>query len=299
MRVGSSREPRGSPILVTGMPRSGTTWVARLLAEAPRTSLTGREPMNPRGRQYGLGGTLDGWARLTTPSVRQSLALRRAYAGRNPWVYSRYGSHQLAAWLPWVRLVVKDPFAVLSIPAIHQVTGAVAVVVYRHPGAALASYRRLGWAPDVCELAPIVEVLQQSGSLPGLPPPPDTGDEVSAMGWFWAALYSTALQDLSEAPGSVLVSHTELATGGARAHKALFDHLGLPWVQPRRKAATDRAAAAEVDQQALHNLHRAPAAVAEEWRASLTLDEIERIEGVTAQTREALEGSRLPLLAVP
>ena len=56
---------RGRPILVTGVPRSGTTWLARLLAGSPGTALAGREPMNPRGRQYALGGTLTGWARLS------------------------------------------------------------------------------------------------------------------------------------------------------------------------------------------------------------------------------------------
>ena len=46
------------PILVTGVPRSGNTWLARLLATSPGTAMAGREPMNPRGRQYALGGTL-------------------------------------------------------------------------------------------------------------------------------------------------------------------------------------------------------------------------------------------------
>lgn len=59
----SRRERRSGsaarPILVTGAPRSGTTWLAQMLATAPRTVLSGREPMNrgrepmkPHGRQY-------------------------------------------------------------------------------------------------------------------------------------------------------------------------------------------------------------------------------------------------------
>ena len=37
--------------------------------------------MNPRGKQYALGGTLDGWTRLTDPTPRQRLLLRAAYRG--------------------------------------------------------------------------------------------------------------------------------------------------------------------------------------------------------------------------
>lgn len=298
--VASLHEAGRGPILVTGMPRSGTTWVARLLAQAPGVSLTGREPMNPRGRQYGLGGTLKGWTRLTAPSSRQSFALRSAYAGLNPCVYSRYGRGQWAACLPWVRGVVKDPFALLSIPTIHRLTGAMAVVVYRHPGAALASYRRMGWRPDVSELAPIVEALLKSNPPSGVTPPPSRrGDEVNTMAWFWNVLYSTALHDLTHAPGSILVSHAELASGGIPAQMVVFDHLKLHWVQSKLEKQRDRKPQVAVDQEALHNLDRASGAVAEGWRESLTVDEVERIEDATSQTREALDRHRLPLASVP
>ena len=72
------------PILVTGVPRSGNTWLARLLARSPGTALAGREPMNPRGRQYALGKTLHGWTRLTEPTTRQRFLLRTRLPGLEP-----------------------------------------------------------------------------------------------------------------------------------------------------------------------------------------------------------------------
>ena len=72
------------PILVTGVPRSGTTWLARLLALSPGTALAGREPMNPRGRQYALGGSLDGWTRLTDPSPLPALPAALGVPGVEP-----------------------------------------------------------------------------------------------------------------------------------------------------------------------------------------------------------------------
>ena len=135
------------PILVTGVPRSGNTWLARLLALSPGTALAGREPMNPRGRQYALGGSLDGWTRLTDPSPYQRFLLRTAYQGWNPMVFSRFGARQWAGPLPHTRVVVKDPYALLSLRTVVAATGATPVLVYRHPGAVLASYRRVCVVP--------------------------------------------------------------------------------------------------------------------------------------------------------
>jgi hypothetical protein len=292
--------PARPPILVTGVPRSGTTWLARVLATADRVALTGREPMNPRGKQYGLGHTLDGWTRLEDPSPRQRWALRTAYRGLNPWLYSRYGRRQWAAPLPWIRLVVKDPFAMLSLPAVASVTGARVVLLYRHPGAVLASYRRMGWQPDLEELLPLIERLRASGSadilgeagLPAL----DRSSQPAAMGWFWGALYTMSLNDLATIPGSVVVSHEEVATGGLAVLASLFDALGLSRTRAtdleyERQAGQGTAAGARQ----LHNFDRSPTDVANAWRANLRSGELEAIEEATTCVRGRLHAARLPL----
>ena len=284
------------PILVTGVPRSGTTWLARLLAGAPGTALAGREPMNPRGRQYALGGSLPGWARLDELTAGQRRRLRLAYRGWNPWVYSRYGSRQWAGPLPRTRLVVKDPFAMLSIPAVVAATGSVPVLVHRHPGAVLASYRRMGWRPDLGELKAVVDVgnVPPDLVLPVVPDPADAS-EAEAMGVFWSVLHEIALADVAAAGTPlVVVSHQELAAGGAPAGRELAAALGLTWTAAMA-AELSKEAGGAASQERLHNFDRAPAQVAEEWRSRLTSDEIEAIEAVTDGTMRKLEAVRLPL----
>jgi hypothetical protein len=287
---------RRTPILVTGVPRSGTTWLARLLAAAPGTALAGREPMNPRGRQYALGGTLDGWARLTRLTPAQRRRLRLAYRGWNPWVYSRYGHRQWAGPLPHTRMVVKDPFAVLSIPAVAAATGARPVLVYRHPGAVLTSYRRMGWRPDLVELSSVVaEADLPYGATVPVVPGPDEVTPAEAMGVFWAVLHELALGDVAAAGTDIVVlSHEELAGGGSAAGHALADALGLRWTSAMRaelsKESSTRAASGR-----LHNFDRSPAQVAEEWRSKLTADEIRQIESVSASTRTKLSEVRFRL----
>jgi hypothetical protein len=289
------------PILVTGMPRSGTTWLARLLATAPGTALAGREPMNPRGRQYALAGTLDGWTELTSLSPRQRRALRRAYAGVNPFVYSRYGRRQWAAALPWTRLVMKDPFAILSVPVVVDATGATAVLLYRHPGAALASYRRMGWQPDLDELRPVLRAHRATHGTADRPDLPAPGQSSAAeeMGRFWSALYEIALDNARDLERLVIVSHEELAGGGEPAARRLFDALDLQLSPATRgelsREGPERASAPATGTKGLHDLDRAPAAVAGEWRRRLEPGEVETIEAVSRQTLADLDRDRLRL----
>lgn len=266
---------RDAPLLVTGMPRSGTTWLARLLASAPGVALTGREPMNPRGRQYALAGTLDGWTRLVAPTARQRGALRTSYSGLNPLVYSRYGHRQWAAVLPGTRLVVKDPFAMLSIPVVQELTNARPVLLFRHPGAALASYRRMGWSPDVSELTPIIDrFIEINGPTPGVARFPVGAGEVGAMAWFWNALYGIALSDVNRLDKDLVVlAHEDIAAGGERFAAELFRHLGLEWEPSVAQNLKATGGSRLVNENALHNFDRNPAQVAHEWEKKLAKGE--------------------------
>jgi hypothetical protein len=285
------------PILVTGVPRSGTTWLARLLTTSPGTALAGREPMNPRGRQYALGGTLRGWTRLLEPSRSQRLRLRSAYLGLNPWVYSRYGRRQWAAALPRTRIIVKDPFAMLSVPAVTGATRARTVLLYRHPGAILTSYRRMGWLPDLDELRPIVTAYnmskdQASPEIADLPAEGAVG-EAEAMGHFWNALYTIALDDLRRVPDALVVAHEEVARGGAPAGRRLFCELGLTWSKLTEEDLAVGDTPASADPRTLHNLERSPVEVAGAWRSKLSPADLSTIETVTEAVQMRLASARL------
>lgn len=287
------------PILVTGVPRSGTTWLARLLAHSPGTSLTGREPMNPRGRQYALGGTLGGWTRLLDPGPRQRFLLRSAYRGWNPMVYSKFGTRQGAAAWPGTRMIVKDPYAMLSMPAVAATTGALPVLVYRHPGAVLASYRRVTWQPRLDEVAAIASSPEVRALDLALPEVPDASNPVTAeeLGIFWSVLHELALADAVSC-GAVVVSHAELATGGEPAGRTLADRLGLAWSPAMSAELTKEASVASsgsVVATRLHNFDRSPAAVADEWRTLLSDSDTDAIEQVTADTLAKVHATRLRL----
>jgi hypothetical protein len=283
------------PVLVTGMPRSGTTWLARALSAATSSGLPGREPMNPRPGQFALGGTVDGWTELHHPTRTQVRILKRCFRGLEPRTYSRYGSSLLAAPLPWRTTVVKDPFALLAVPTIVACTGATPVVLYRHPGAVLASYRRMGWTANTDEIRRL-----QGGE--GAAPPVD---DVEAMAEVWTFLYQRVLEWLPEVPTAVLLSHSEVSRDSRSAIERLAGlcGLGAPHIPPPGDGARPPRGATrstpEVDRgdagPRLHSFDREPEEVVAGWRERLSPVEVERVEAVTAPVWQALESARTPL----
>jgi hypothetical protein len=252
--------------------------------------------MNPRGRQFALGGTLSGWTRLGDDvTTRQRRTLRRVYQGREPRVYSRYGVRQYSAALPQVRVIVKDPFALLSLPVVTEVTGAVPVVLFRHPGALLHSYRRMGWRPAVDENRRLGITARD------VPPPPSGADphQVEVMAWFWSACYDNVLDDLDRTPAAVLVDHAELATGGDPALSTVMTTVGIAGQrleQTRAHApATVLLGRRRSTKPTLHNFQRSASEVAEGWRETFTSREVELLDRLAGPTWAALRSRRLDL----
>lgn len=278
---------RRAPILVTGVPRSGTTWLARELARNRSCGLPGREPMNPRPGQFALGGTLQGWAALDPPTPRQVALLRRCYRGTELRTFSRYGAHQAAALLPWTHVIVKDPYALLSLPAIVRHTAAVPVLIYRHPGAVLQSYRRMGWRPSIAEIRTLAAGVSRTAD-----------DELSVMVEFWNFLHNSALKSLADVPDALVVSHAELAVSGRGGLEKLAVACGLSAVAAPTVKKNDRSAAAAEQPNIpapgrLHGFERQPEEVARGWRSQLDEEDVDRLEEETAETWQALEARRL------
>lgn len=284
-RVTSSADGvRPRPVLVTGVPRSGTTWLARLLALAPRTAMPGREPMNPHEGQFRLAGTLQAWSRLDEPTRRQRRALWRAYRGWEPRTYGRLGVRRWAAPLPWTTVVVKDPFALLALPTVMRTTSALAVLVFRHPAAVLASYRRMGWTPDLAE---IIDVEPSSATRA----PGHDADDVDQMAFFWSVCHQVALRPDRGAESVVCVSHEELTGRGEGAVRRLYAACGLTFGDRTAREVrswTSRRAAPSTSGDPLHVLDRSPEHAGSAWKHAVSTDDLARLEAATQPVRELL-----------
>ena len=244
--------------------------------------------MNPRRRQFALGGTLSAWTVLDEPDARQERLLRRCYRGLEPRILSKYGTAQLRAALPWRRTIVKDPFAMLSIPTIVRVTDCVPVVVFRHPGAVLVSYRRMGWSADT------EEMRRLPGAVP-TPRPRVTPRRCWTSGW--TCIAGCCLGG-TRWPRSI-VSHSEVSRGGRAAVQAVATACGLGVVPasgpPNAKATSPSAPEAG----ALHRFDRSPQEVAEGWRTVLDPAETSLLEQGAAEVWDELQERRLDVTVGP
>jgi hypothetical protein len=189
--------------------------------------------------------------------------------------------------------VVKDPFALLSLPLLSEVTDARPVVLFRHPAALLQSYRRMGWRPAVAEF------LGLGLTSPTVAPPTADTDAVTAMAWFWSACYGTVLEDLRAVTGALLVDHAELAKGGDSGLRTLLTACGIAVDRlsdaPGTALADRLPTRARSPKPTLHNFSRSATDVTEGWRGTLSTEETRRMEELTGPTWSALREARLDL----
>ncbi|MGJ3230761.1 MAG: hypothetical protein ACFE0P_03100 [Oceanicaulis sp.] len=233
-------------ILVTGAPRTGTTPVGNLLAAAPGAHAI-YEPWGPTGDRRFLDrfpifpsadtagpriqSFLDDLSQLKLKLKPQT---RPYHAHQSPFrraILAISGTRTLSS-LRAARfarrkktLIWKDPNAILALPDILD-RGIEVVVTVRPALAHAASYKRLGWSPDLADIYPryarrygpdflIEDTLGHAG------PPPAVGAAA-----LWRMAYSLVARQITQ-PNLSLVHSNALAKDEEGTYKALFGHLKL------------------------------------------------------------------------
>lgn len=300
-------QPR-TPILVTGLHRSGTTWVGRMLAASNAVRYL-HEPMNPTDGPRVMRGAIrhayhyicpenDGdfepairrmfsmrqrvWARIKAP--RPAADLRRLVAGGTPvWWKS----------LHLRRHLVKDPFALFSAPWFAERMGCRVVVVVRRPEGVIGSLKRMGWTFDHRHLLeqpllmrdhlePFRSDLERVAAAPN--------DVIAQGSLLWRIANQVVESYRRDCPQFHFVTHEELSLNPVAGFARLYDSLQLPFtgdVEQRIIAHCGNHNATEVQQRepgyglagyvtvnSQANLHQ--------WKRRLTPDEVSRVRRLTA-----------------
>lgn len=243
-----------SPILVTGAPRSGSTWLGNVLCLAPNVGFV-HEPFNPQCSMglcradfphYFMHVTEANEAPYCAP-IRDTLAwrfssgpeLRAIPARRKPrpprallrlardYAYFARMRHKGA------RMVVKDPIALFSADWFARRFGTKVAVIIRHPAGFVASMRAarfemnfdvLRRQPSLMEdrLAPFADEIHAAAATA-----PSSSIEANTL--FWRILHHHIDLLRHEHPDWVFVRHEDLARDPAGRFPALFAQLGLPF----------------------------------------------------------------------
>lgn len=287
-----------APVLLTGVPRSGTTWVGRVLT-ADSSVFELYEPFNPEGRDPVLlrnpARYLDADAPLVISeglrrAVQRMLALHLEVPRHIDIRRPRRLVRDLAQVPPLLvakarasTVVVKDPTAAHLAAWLHSEFGMRPVVLVRHPCGIAAGHLRMGWSG-------VRGFLERPGWAAQLTPDDRDylrchaddaeGDPVLSAALAWRVTNGLLNRAREAIPSTLVVRYEDLVADPTTQFRAVATELGLGWGQANVAILADLRGPA-LDEAALgtapHVLNRDPVATASSWRKRLSDRDIERV----------------------
>jgi hypothetical protein len=300
----------GRPILVTGMPRSGTTWVGRVLCAGDGAGYL-NEPFNLATSPGTIRVPVDHWFPYVTEENEGEIVgaleplLRFEYPlGRELRRCRTYVDllQALKMWRSFVRSrgrrpLVKEPHAVFSAEWFARRLGSDVIVTVRHPAAVVSSWKRLDWSFDFAHLlrqpALVRELLGPfcSDMEQALEPSQHLVDRVALL---WHVIYRTVADYRERFPAFHVVRQEDLSRKPVEGYGALYEALGLPLTREVEKAIAAMSGAANPKEPSVeqpHETHLDSRATLTRWKRRLSDDEADRIRNVTEETAALFYGS--------
>lgn len=236
-------------IVVTGLPRSGTTAMGDALARAgdisqiyePLNAISGERRISKYFTVPGGDMAAEAFMALVDDLTTLDLRLRRGIydidsvprkvvklfiGGRSRLSLNR------AKLFSRRTLLWKDPFALFAIDSVAAMGHSRIIVTFRHPAAIASSFERLRWHFDVADLE---ARLRQAGRYPAgaIPPTPSTGSRhVDSALRLYLVGYTYVMNIKERNDAILLVNNADLAARRDVLVSALRQQLGLPPGQP-------------------------------------------------------------------
>ncbi len=255
---------KGPPLLITGLPRSGTSWVGKML-EASGQLVYVNEPMNPQHPPGHSPGVLNArvsrrFQYITTDDDQQwkaaftnTIELRYQLAAE---LRRNHGAYDLARTAKYLRAftmgrllgkraMLDDPFALLSTRWLVEHMGVHAVVLVRDPVSFVGSWHNLGWTIHFDELLDQPALVRDH-----LGPYADqmralrqSTDWLARLCLLWCAAQDIVDASLRPLRNVHLVRYEDLVRDPLKGFRQLYDTFGLAWSQRAQdtvQAATTR-----------------------------------------------------------
>ena len=278
---------------ITGMHRSGTTWVGQMVDRALPGCVI-HEPLNAHAGLKGVDKWYYGPAEKSqvTTLVGEMIQGRRSFRrwrSKDGFLknlarsiggsrYERDLAAALGSGSP--TLLLKDPFLIRVGSVLAEAFDAKGVILVRHPAALINSLKRMEWTlPD----------------LDGLEPGPAQADPklqfAFDVGRFWSTLYAEVVTQLAETPDHLrLVRHEDMCVEPIQIGEEIMTHLGIPANEKAQEflRVSTSGSAGEMSGTQLHNMHRDARKLVFSWRESLSPAEIEAVRQGGGATLERI-----------
>lgn len=247
------------PIVVVGLPRSGTTWTMRVLGTSPGTvripepdnedkfpaaihgkAALGRYPCLTPGQrapayhqlwQWILSGAPEGWRSLQARRILGPGAPTRIFEGDmdpTTWLAATLARRPRCADQAPGRVVAKSIHAQLCVEWIAEAFDITPLILLRHPANVLASWMEVQLKDgrnSTLESRP--EVRRAYSDRWGVAPPGD--DPLEKMSWRIGLLIAALEEALARHPDWHVRTHEQLCDDSLQTFHTLFDDLNLAW----------------------------------------------------------------------
>lgn len=296
-----------APILVTGAHRTGTTWVGKMLVASGEAAYIS-EPLNVLHRPGVMRSPTRYWYTYICKDNEQEIlaalqeTLRLEY---HPWLELKSIKSQkdllrmgrdyrtfLLGKVRHQRPLLKDPFAVFSIPWFIERLKCQVVVTVRHPAAFASSLKRLDWPFQLQDLLdqPLlmrdwlepfradIQALMASEQNNGAP------DILSRGSLLWNMIYSVIEQVRSRYPQVLVVRHEDLSMEPSAGFSRLYNELELHYSDQAQKtiiASSSSDNPKEVSSQNAYDVRLDSRANIQNWKKRLGSVEIDRVRQIT------------------
>ena len=189
----------------------------------------------------------------------------------------------LRARLAGQRPLLKDPFALFSVPWFAERLHCQVIVVVRHPVAFASSLKRLDWSFDFGDLLAqpvLMDRLLSSfrGEMELIQRRP--GDVISQASLLWRVIYSTVARYRATNPQISVVRHEDLSVDPVLGFRRLYAALGLSFTARAQRAVVRSSMEnnpTELAPRNPHGLRLNSRANLQNWKHRLTREEIERV----------------------
>lgn len=287
---------------MTGMHRSGTTWLARMLCGG-RDFIRIGEPLNVSNRQTIFPSRVERWYTYISPANEDQYVrwyrdaerfrvhplhdIRRARLGspRDPFrIAARWASFTLGR-AQRRRLIVHDPFAVFSAAWFARRLDYRIVVTVRHPLAVVSSLKRLNWSFDFTDLLQQAALMSERlAAYRDEMEAAHSADIVTQGSLLWRIVYDAFTPGGRTDPPIEVVRHEDLSLDPVTEFAHMYARLGLIYDDRARRTvheATSSANPRELPLDDPDNTKVDSRANLGNWRHRLEEGEIERVVDAT------------------
>lgn len=288
-------------IFVTGVIRSGTTFVGMILS-LPRNVDYIHEPFNP---QCGIPGmnrwypyirpTLDsqemrGYHQLIQSMFNYDFTLRNKIPKTDPWlrkVTKRIIGSRGPFYLRFAKLnpfhtaaIIKDPTGNLLTEYLYLQFGVKPVIIVKHPLSFIASLKLVNWWPHLAEINDQYHLIEDYFGDQVDWIKRDWPNSVLAAAAYWRATYKVLLTQSSKYPNWQVITHEKLSEEPVSVFHNLYNALDLPWsesVKTKIIKQTQGNRSAQARKGLVQDFNRNSADIFKTRRDSLSLEERHKI----------------------